>query len=155
MPEKLTPEPIGRRIAGLRQELGLTQQALAERLAISRVAISHIEAGLTLPGERTIALLAGLFKCTPHQLVEDSDYPDAKAERLPLAVAWYTPLEMELALLNRDLGWLEKISDPTWCRDVWDEWMRRLECIDALTPDDMRLLEKAREDLRRSCHPVP
>jgi transcriptional regulator with XRE-family HTH domain len=54
-------ENLGRRIADLRAKLGYTQQELAERLAVSRTAVSHLEAGMTVPGERTVVLLAGLF----------------------------------------------------------------------------------------------
>ena len=43
-------ESLGRRIAAHRAKLGLTQQELADRLAISRVAVSHLEAGLSDPG---------------------------------------------------------------------------------------------------------
>ena len=75
---------LGRRIAMLRAGVGWTQQELADRLAVSRVAVSHIEAGLRDPGERTVALLAGLFKMEPWQLVEGTSYPAAKSERLPL-----------------------------------------------------------------------
>ena len=46
-------ENLGRRIARLRGSLGWTQQDLAARLAISRVAVSHLEAGLSVPSERT------------------------------------------------------------------------------------------------------
>jgi len=49
----------------MRGSLGWTQQDLADRLAVSRVAVSHIEAGLRDPGERTVTLLAGLFKVEP------------------------------------------------------------------------------------------
>ena len=71
-------------IARLRHELGWTQQELAERLAISRVAVSHLESGTSVPSERTITLLAGVFKLEPHELVADTGYPIAKAERLPV-----------------------------------------------------------------------
>ena len=47
------------RVASFRTALGWTQQELADRLGVSRVAVSHIEAGLREPGERTVALLAG------------------------------------------------------------------------------------------------
>jgi transcriptional regulator with XRE-family HTH domain len=43
-------ETIGRRLARLRQEQGWTQQTLAARLAISRVAVSHYE--MKLPAGR-------------------------------------------------------------------------------------------------------
>ena len=107
----MVPEPIGKRIARYRQKIGLTQQTLSERLAVSRVAVSHIEASLSKPSERTIALLAGIFKCSPHALVEGSDYPKGKAERLPTTVACYTEFEMKLALIERDLDWIKKFMN--------------------------------------------
>ena len=103
-------ETIGRRIARLRQEQGWTQQSLASRLAISRVAVSHIEMDLTLPSERTVTLLAGLFKCTPFSLVEGTSYPVAKSDRLPEMVCCYTQLELELALMRNDLEWIKYLA---------------------------------------------
>lgn len=103
-------ETIGKRIARLRQESGLTQQALAARLAISRVAVSQIEMDLTVPSERTVTLLAGLFKLSPQALVEDTTYPLAKAERLPETACCYTALEHDLALLENDLAWLKRLE---------------------------------------------
>src|SRR5581483_4436672 len=75
-------DSLGRRIARLRADLGWTQQDLADRLGISRVAVSHLEAELSVPGERTVTLLAGVFKLEPHELVADTSYPRATAERL-------------------------------------------------------------------------
>jgi transcriptional regulator with XRE-family HTH domain len=74
-------ETIGKRIAFLRQKNNWTQASLASRLAMSRVAISHIEMDLTIPNERSITLMAGLFKLTPLELVDGTTYPKAKAER--------------------------------------------------------------------------
>ncbi|KPV51029.1 hypothetical protein SE17_23555, partial [Kouleothrix aurantiaca] len=62
------PESLGARIARLRAACGWTQEQLAARLAASRVAVSHFELGLALPSERTVLLLAGLFKLAPHDL---------------------------------------------------------------------------------------
>ena len=97
-------ESLGVRIAKHRSELGRTQAELAERVGISRVALSHIEAGISTPGERTVALLAGAFKLEPHELVAGTDYPAAKAERLPLVAARYTEVEHQLALLDARLA---------------------------------------------------
>jgi transcriptional regulator with XRE-family HTH domain len=102
-------ESLSDRIAKLRTELGWTQAELAERVAISRVALSHIESGISMPGERTVALLAGVFKIEPHDLVGGTDYPPAKAERLPLVAARYTEVEHQLALFDARLT---SISDP-------------------------------------------
>lgn len=108
---RLEPEEtIGQRVARLRQQQGWTQQALAERIAISRVAVSHIEMDISVPGERTITLLAGLFKLAPTELVAGTTYPAGKAERLPLSACSYTPLELALALLQNDLDWLQRLE---------------------------------------------
>lgn len=103
-------EPLGARLARLRAAQGWTQQELAERIAVSRVAISHFELDLQVPSERTIALLASVFNCEPAELVAGTYYPPAKAERLPPLVARYTALEHELGLLDRDLDWLARIA---------------------------------------------
>jgi len=122
-------ESLGRRIAAHRAKLGFTQQELADRLAVSRTAVSHLEAGMTVPGERTVVLLAGLFKVEPRALVAGTSYPVAKAERLPMVAARYTEIELLLALLDNDLAWLER-TDGLDERRVLDEWDARLQAFD-------------------------
>jgi len=97
-------ESLGGRIAKHRSELGWTQAELAERVGISRVALSHIETSRSIPGERTVALLAGMFRCEPFGLVEGTDYPVSKAERLPVVVARYTEVEYQLGRLEAQLS---------------------------------------------------
>ena len=98
---------LGRRISVLRADRGWTQQQLADRLGISRVAVSHLETDINTPSERTVAMLAGLFRIEPHDLVEATSYPVAKSDRLPLVVARWTEVEHQLAMLGRDLWWLD------------------------------------------------
>ena len=105
-------DSIGKRIAFLRQKNGWTQQSLADRLAMSRVAISHMEMDLTIPSERSITLMAGIFKLSPIELVEGTTYPKAKMERLPEVTTTYTELEMNYALLKNDIEWLDRLDDP-------------------------------------------
>ncbi len=146
-------EPIGQRIARLRSELGWTQQELAERLAISRVAVSHIELGLSMPGERTITLLAGLFKREPLQLVAGTDYPPARAERLPFVACRYTEVELQLALLARDQEWIAQLGSVAAARAavILDEWRIRLERLVQETLDrrELALIAAARRSLDR------
>ena len=124
-------EEIGKRIARLRQEFGWTQQTLAERLAISRVAVSHIEMDISVPGERTVTLLAGLFKLSPHELVAGTTYPQAKTDRLPTVACAFTHLERDLELLHNDLMWLERLQDTLeadrYRCEVWERWTETLE----------------------------
>jgi transcriptional regulator with XRE-family HTH domain len=122
----IPPETIGKRIGRLRVERGWTQQALSQRLAVSRVAISHMEMDLTIPSERTITLLAGIFKIKPHDLVEGTTYPQAKAEKLPLITCSYTAIELGLAVFENDLGWLERLESTSvraeYARQVQERW---------------------------------
>lgn len=113
---------LGRRIAELRSDLGWTQQEMAERLGISRVAVSHLEAGMSTPAERTVAILAGIFKVEPHELVGGTDYPPARGERLPSVVARYTEVELQLRLLEQD----EQRGLDAAARAEWDERLRLL-----------------------------
>ncbi len=124
-------ESIGKRIAYLRQKNGWTQQSLGDRLATSRVAISHIEMDLSIPSERTITLMAGVFKINPTDLVEGTTYPRAKAERLPELTAIYTELESGFLLFQNDLEWLEQLMDKAmyqkFAQDVKAKWYPFLE----------------------------
>jgi transcriptional regulator with XRE-family HTH domain len=94
---------LARRVAKLRSELGWTQQELADRLGMSRAAVSHLEGGLSVPSERTVTLLAGIFTLEPHELVDGTDYPTGKAERLPVVAARYTEVDMQLRLFEAGL----------------------------------------------------
>ena len=140
---------LGRRIAACRVELGLTQQALAARIAISRVALSNLESGRSVPGERTVTLLAGIFGMEPWDLVEGTSYPLAKVDRLPLVTARHTEVELQLALLQRDLTWLES-APPALARDVVDRWRRDLAELERTTADPAQraLLRSALAGLR-------
>ena len=125
MTERNPFERLGHRIAELRRKHGMTQQQMAERLAISRVAVSHLESCLTPPSERTVTLIAGLFKLEPWQLVRDTDYPSARAERLPPVVTRYTQAELLATVVD---ALIESLADPDRraVRLVLDPWRARI-----------------------------
>jgi len=116
-------ESLGKKIARLRSERGWTQERLAERLAVSRVAVSHIEMGLSVPSERTVVLLAGMFNLEPPQLVAGTSYPDAKRDRLPATTARYTAIDMLAALLAADIAWVQAGQVRPGLRH---EWLNRI-----------------------------
>jgi transcriptional regulator with XRE-family HTH domain len=153
-----SPEPLGQRIAQLRARRGWTQQDLAERLAASRVAVSHFEMGLAVPSERTIVLLAGLFGQEPHELVVGTNYPQAKAERLPPVACRYTEVEFQLALLRRDLEWAARLGDEQVRMHVVAEWRAQIAELKQRTYDarERRMLEDAQRhlDLHHRGHTV-
>lgn len=152
-----TLEPIGERIARLRASQNWTQQDLADRLAISRVAVSHIEMNISTPSERTVALIAGIFKIAPHKLVQGTTYPGAKAERLPHVVCFYTQLDLELSLLENDLNWIKRINNrldkKVVCSELYRHWTYRLDqlSMEAIDERDQDRLWKAKSRLRSIC----
>ena len=154
-PERSVPESLGRRIAGHRAKLGWTQQELAGRLAISRVALSHLEAGMSDPGERTVALLASVFKVAPHDLVAGTSYPRARAERLPLVVATHTEVDLQLALLDQDLEW-SALVDPALAAVRLEPWTSRLGALadQAYDPHEVEALAGVRQRLRRELEAI-
>lgn len=62
-------EPIGRRVAALREEKGLSQSALARLTGSSQSAISQIESGDRNPSYDTIRQIARALDVTPAHLV--------------------------------------------------------------------------------------
>jgi len=139
---------LGKRIAKLRADLGWTQQELADRIAVSRVALSHLESDLSTAGERTVTLLSGVFGLEPHDLVAGTTYPPAKADRLPLVVSRHTEAELQVRLLDRDVELFLRTGDRT----LLDGWAARL--ADLITaahdPRQRTLLEQAGTRLRRA-----
>jgi len=148
-------QTIGKRIAEYRNKFGWTQQFLAERLGISRVAVSHIEMDISTPGERTITLLAGLFKIAPHNLVDNTTYPEAKGDRLPFVSCAYTPLECELAVMKNDLEWLDNLKNsslfPQFRQMIFQKWSGQLENWEVNTIDmvEKNLVKNARKLIMR------
>lgn len=144
------PESLGARIARLRAACGWTQEQLAARLAASRVAVSHFELGLALPSERTVLLLAGLFKLAPHDLVAGTAYPPAKSDRLPATVCCYTAAEHQLALLRRDMEWAARLGGDAPAT-VRAEWLPVLAALLAAADDvaERRAIGDALRELGR------
>jgi transcriptional regulator with XRE-family HTH domain len=153
-PLGIAAESFGRRVAKQRAELGWTQTQLAERVGLSRVALSHIEANLTVPSERTVTLLAGVFGCEPCALAGGTDYPPAKAERLPLVTARHTEVDHQLAVLDAVLATVARIPTPERDRlaaDVRAEWRARLADLLAVCddPNERQRVRAARDALAR------
>ncbi len=143
---EVTEEPLGRRIGRLRTAKGWTQQDLADRMAMSRTAISHLEASISQPSERSVILLAGLFHLEPRVLVEGSSYPESKAERLPATAPRYTEIDLQLSVLasERTLWSLLDAKQQKLRREHWIELISKL--IDL--SDDQLINEKMRSAVR-------
>ena len=64
---------IGKRIAELRTASGMSQQALADALFVSRDLVSKWESGMRRPDYRTIERIAEVFRISADSIVEKKD----------------------------------------------------------------------------------
>jgi transcriptional regulator with XRE-family HTH domain len=69
---------LGPRIKQIRESLGLSQQALAEKLGISRPSISQIENGERKVGAEELKSLAGIFNMSTDALLDWRKEPQIK-----------------------------------------------------------------------------
>lgn len=86
---------FGTKLKELRQQAGMTQKQLADRLWLSKAAVSYYEQSLRYPSPEILVKLAGIFHVTTDHLlgIEDkkqtidvTDLPDEDIEFLENAV---------------------------------------------------------------------
>lgn len=58
---------LSQKLKYLRKKKGVSQLELAERLSVSRQAVSGWEAGTSRPSTENLQSLSRLFKATPHE----------------------------------------------------------------------------------------
>ena len=83
---------LSEKILDLRKQRGMSQEDLAERLGISRQAISRWESGTVLPDSANVLQLSKLFGVTTDYLLND-DYVDDKK-----------PTEVQVSFKGIDMG---------------------------------------------------
>lgn len=83
---------IGRKIARLRKELGLSQAQLAERIDLSAEYISRLERGINAPSVQALNILADVLKVEVRDLLTFSE-PD-----------WETKIEALVVLMKNKKG---------------------------------------------------
>lgn len=75
------PQSFGTHLAQLRKDAGLTQSALADKLHLTRQAVSRYEQGNSVPDISILVLMADVFHITLDQLI----IADGQAELVKLA----------------------------------------------------------------------
>ena len=83
----------GQKIAALRRERGMTQDALAEALSVTRQAVSKWEADAALPETGKLLPLARLLGCTADYLLGSSEAEAGAPQGAPNTVAQGEPQE--------------------------------------------------------------
>ena len=76
-------ESTGARLARLRRAQNITQEELAERLGVSRQAVSKWESDLTYPETDKLLALSRLYGCTVDYLLTGEAAPAAETSARP------------------------------------------------------------------------
>lgn len=100
---------LAEKILYCRKRTGLSQEALAERLGVSRQAISKWETGEAMPEVTKLAALAKVFGVTADWLISDEEPVQHATEKIPPQTRtsdWTDNLPKELGRLIRRYGWL-------------------------------------------------
>lgn len=71
---------MGRYIAAKRKELGMTQKDLAQRLHLTRQAVSKWESGKSVPDPETLLVMAQLFRVTVEEILSGEARPEEAQE---------------------------------------------------------------------------
>ncbi len=74
---------MGEKIRGLRKRLGLSQEELAEKLGVSRQAVSKWETGSDIPAAAKLKEIADFFGVTVDSLLRDGTAPEPVAPAKP------------------------------------------------------------------------
>ena len=69
------------------------------------------------------------------ELIAETSYPAAKAERLPPTACRYTEVELQLALLRRDMEWVTRLGGSIQ-QQVIEDWRTKLTALLDLTYDE-------------------
>lgn len=106
---------LAEKILYCRKKAGLSQEALAEKLGVSRQAVSKWETGDAVPELSKLVLLAGAFDVTTDWLLSESDPepdtpPESETPAAPEAPAqssnWAESIPGVIGRLIRRYGWL-------------------------------------------------
>lgn len=81
------------KVLNLRKRAGLSQEELAERLGVSRQAISRWEMGLAMPDASNLLQISGLFRVTVDYLINDAYESD---EDIPIVKTKEASLNKEM-----------------------------------------------------------
>ena len=71
-------ELFGEHVRDLRQERGLTQNDLAQRMGVPQSRISEMESGMSAPNLVTLLRLAAALECKPTALLAPFDKLDTR-----------------------------------------------------------------------------
>lgn len=130
-------ETLGKRISARRKALGLTQDALAERLGITAQAVSKWENDQSCPDITMLPRLAEIFRCTTDELLGLAPKKIPAAET---AVPEEATREPELKPVKPGIRW-HALTSPGAAFGFWLFLTGLVTLLDSLLPYPMALAD--------------
>lgn len=93
---------FGEKLQRLRQGAGMSQDALAEQVGVSRQAVSRWERGETMPETDKVVMLAALFGVATDDLLRDVPEDSLRAAGSERR----RPFRQNMGVLEQVLGWM-------------------------------------------------
>src|SRR4030066_2289178 len=95
--------PLGPRIKQIRGSLGLSQQALAEKLGVSRPSISQIENGARRVCAEELKKLAAIFNLSVDALLDPGKEPQIMIKESRAAYGTEAPSRMRINVPQKNI----------------------------------------------------
>lgn len=131
----LNLERIGKKIEDKRKQLGMTQNDLADKLFVSRQAVSKWEIGKSLPSMDVFVSMTKLFDVTIDYLVDGSELKDNDYQTMfmqyPRESVIYHFLHSEH--MNQDIKHFFYLLKPRERTLVIDQWLAKKVPLDLLS----------------------
>ena len=111
---------IGKFIADLRKERGLTQEQLGEKLGVTNKTVSRWETGVYLPPADALLALGELFGVSMNEILSgkrlnDADYREAAEENLKQAIRSSC---FSISAAAARISWTFSLVSPPSCLSV-------------------------------------
>lgn len=117
-PAKLPPpSAVGRNVRRFRQQLGLSQEALAKKAGVYRLTVTFLETGRTeTVGSDTLQLLADALGVSTADLVRDESVPAITPIEPLLSEFLRSPLAGQLTppISEEEIVWLRSLPGIVW-----------------------------------------
>ena len=97
---------LGQRLREVRNKSGLSQEALAERVNVSRQTISKWERGTTLPSADNLAMLSEVFDVPVDALLKEDWTPQEASDPVVEIVEVQVPVEVPSPRPSRYRQWV-------------------------------------------------
>ena len=111
---------VSKNIKAFREKKNMTQQELADRLCVTRQAVSNWENGKTEPDIETLSMIATVLEVSIEELIygerQNSKIPQQVTKRVSDGISFGAALAMAISYAKwQSIGWAILHGTLSWC----------------------------------------